>query len=242
MKNIISFSILLFHLTSATAQTTEERLATLEKKLDRILELLEQEQEDKETSDDGTNNESIPKVTSEKGKKTTKAAVDKKTQLQNGAALSAYLITADSYPTPQQGKPIVQITDKGTGFRLGNYLATPASKTYEAHHVGVKWQGYIWIDKPGEYTFNSRYLTSGRTICSLSINGQNILQAYGNQRAPALGNIVLTTPGAYHFEVWMASQYDGDNHTSFQIEYGLFGASEFTKVTPGSLYSRVQKK
>ncbi len=212
MKISPLFSLLIVGYLSpfhASAQNVEERLGVLEEKVGKILAILEKQAEqtkkptppapqapgevvDNQAADSA---DELSATVSKRGKKT----------LEKGTKLKAYVVNTASYKTPQQADPIVSITDNSVNFTIGNFLATDASKLFEKHQVGVKWEGYLWIDEPGNYTFASTYNDNASVpdVCQLAIDGQIVLQANSRQSAPAIGHIKLPEVGAYFVEIWM---------------------------------------
>jgi len=123
------------------ADDLEARVDVLEQKMDRIIELLEK------TSAEGKEGQAVGEVeTKSKDGDELKPQVAEKTLLKNGTSLQAYLVTESSWQTSQQGDAIVAVTDKGAKFTIANFLATPATKTFENHQVGVKWAG-VFMDR-----------------------------------------------------------------------------------------------
>lgn len=227
-----------FMMGMLSAQTVEDRVDVLEKKMDRILELLEKKDN---PAPDKEKPAPAAAEAEAKAKETVKApVVNDKTVLVNGCSLKAFLVTKESYETEQIGDPVVNIMDKGANFTMGNFLATPASKTFERHQMGLKWEGYLWIDAPGKYMFTATSLKRvyGNAVLHVSLNGNNLLKTNMDQRAPGLGTITISSPGAYYLEVWLGGGQSGMNQVSFGLEYGTIGATKMNKISPSTLYSK----
>jgi hypothetical protein len=209
--------------------------------MDRMLELLE---------DDKAKPVPSPKVTAPAEVAAEKNSADEvpepkekdKTVLVNGCSLKAYLVTQQSYGTPQISDPVVAFVDKASDFSIGNFLATPASKTFESHQMGVKWEGYLWIDTPGKYLFSATCIKKayGTGVLTFSLNGNNVLNTTSSENAPALGTITINTPGAYYAEVWIGCSRQGMNALAFRLEHSIIGAPKMDKISPANLYTKKQ--
>ena len=225
----------------------EKRVDALEQKVDRILELLEEKSvyDSREEIANAKSESSRGKVeTADDGRLAATAGTSDKTQLQIGALLSAYRVDKTSYKTPQTSTPDERMSDKGNDFRVGNYLARESAKMFKNHLMGCKWQGYLWIEEPGDYMFTGQPGKRGGAM-QLSINGQGLL-APKSRSTPALGEISIKDSGFYWLEIWIAPSraYSSGSHNEVQavFQYRRQGETKFTKITPGSLYSPKAKK
>jgi hypothetical protein len=217
----------------------EARVNNIEQKLDLILETVQ-----KRSGEPKSSPQPLLASAESPGEKIATSFEKGASGLQSGARLSAYIVTQASAPTPQIGTPIESFVDTSSAFSIGNFLATPSSKTFEQHQVGVKWEGFLYFDEGGTYMFSAGISHGGAYrvtmgVAQLTLKGNVVVKCSSSDSAPALGTIEIAAPGKYRVEVWLApvtAAYDR-NLLSCQFQFRKQGAAEFVPINPGALYT-----
>lgn|GEM_PF-5177062 len=163
--------------------------------------------------------------------------------LRRGATLKAYRVDSTNYSTIQQGRTLAALTDNEPQFKLSNYLKNAAlMKANNTQSVGLKWEGFLKLEKAGWYTFHShhkeafgedsalKFSLSGREMASLFVDSLKVVD-------------IELQPGYHEVEIWLSPKSgssDGDhNLASAAVEYMLKGDEVMTKVTPKTLWHLV---
>jgi hypothetical protein len=181
LKTLLLLPILAAHFSLAHAQeegtTVEDRVNSLEQKMDRILNLLESKASPPAAETPATTSAPTASPDQPTLQPVTPAAPEPAREtLKEGTILEVWLLD-DSFQgtTPPPTRSTGTLIDLAEPFATNNFLAESALDSIKHQRLAMRWSGFIVIREPGEYNFSieaiaEKHIASYHTRSTALIN------------------------------------------------------------------------
>lgn len=204
----------------------EERVDAIDAKLDKVLRLLEHSS----GSNQGRTARGI-------GAKPGEVSA---TSVRPGSVMVGYTVSRENYKTPQSNQGFVRNVDRGAAFSVRNVLVSEVAEShFKGSRIGVRWDGYFFARKTGNYTFKVETQSNSyaRVIAKVGLNGEQILENTDSRR-PSLESKELQS-GYHHFSVWVAFDKSSPplkREAIGKVAFAFEDEGDFKSVAPGTLF------